>query len=77
MNFDLIIIGSGPGGYVVPSGHPSAGPKVRCVGAELGGVCLTGAVFYKIAVRASVYDYLTHAADYSITIRQCERHLRR
>jgi dihydrolipoamide dehydrogenase len=71
MNFDLIIIGSGPGGYVAAIRASQLGMKVGVVEkAELGGVCLNwGCIPTKSLLKsASVYEYLSHAADYGITI---------
>jgi dihydrolipoamide dehydrogenase len=71
MNFDLIIIGSGPGGYVAAIRASQLGKKVGVVEkAELGGVCLNwGCIPTKSLLKsASVYETLVHAADYGITI---------
>jgi dihydrolipoamide dehydrogenase len=71
MNFDLIIIGSGPGGYVAAIRASQLGMKAGVVEkAELGGVCLNwGCIPTKSLLKsASVYEYLAHAADYGITI---------
>ena len=71
MNFDLIIIGSGPGGYVAAIRASQLGMKVGVVEkAELGGVCLNwGCIPTKSLLKsAGVFETLTHAADYGITI---------
>ncbi len=71
MNFDLIIIGSGPGGYVAAIRASQLGMKVGVVEkAELGGVCLNwGCIPTKSLLKsASVLDYLNHASDYGIEI---------
>ena len=71
MNFDLIIIGSGPGGYVAAIRASQLGMKVGVVEkSELGGVCLNwGCIPTKSLLKsASVYDYLSHAPDYGIDL---------
>jgi dihydrolipoamide dehydrogenase len=71
MNFDLIIIGSGPGGYVAAIRASQLGMKVGVVEkAELGGVCLNwGCIPTKSLLKsASVYEYINHAEDYGISI---------
>jgi len=71
MNFDLIVIGSGPGGYVAAIRASQLGLKTAVVEkAELGGVCLNwGCIPTKSLLKsASVFEYLTHAADYGISI---------
>ncbi|MBN1413894.1 MAG: dihydrolipoyl dehydrogenase [Bacteroidales bacterium] len=71
MSFDLIIIGSGPGGYVAAIRASQLGMKVGVVEkAELGGVCLNwGCIPTKSLLKsASVYEYLSHASDYGVTL---------
>jgi dihydrolipoamide dehydrogenase len=71
MNFDLIIIGSGPGGYVAAIRASQLGMKVGVVErAELGGVCLNwGCIPTKSLLKSAlVYEYLSHASDYGITV---------
>ncbi|TAJ14139.1 dihydrolipoyl dehydrogenase [Marinilabiliaceae bacterium JC017] len=71
MNYDLIVIGSGPGGYVSAIRASQLGLKVAVVEkAELGGICLNwGCIPTKSLLKsASVFDYLKHAQDYGITI---------
>jgi dihydrolipoamide dehydrogenase len=71
MNFDLIVIGSGPGGYVAAIRASQLGMKVGVVEkAEIGGICLNwGCIPTKSLLKsASVYEYMTHAADYGVTI---------
>ena len=70
MNFDLIVIGSGPGGYVAAIRAAQLGLKVAIVErAELGGICLNwGCIPTKALLKsAAVFQYLQHAADYGIT----------
>ena len=71
MNFDLIILGSGPGGYVAAIRASQLGMKVGVVEkAELGGICLNwGCIPTKSLLKsASVFEYMTHASDYGITV---------
>lgn len=71
MNFDLIVIGSGPGGYVAAIRASQLGMKVGVVEkAEIGGVCLNwGCIPTKSLLKsAQVFDYLNHAEDYGVTI---------
>ncbi len=68
-SFDLIILGSGPGGYVAAIRASQLGLKVAIVERErLGGICLNwGCIPTKALLRTSeVYHYLTHAADYGL-----------
>ena len=72
MNYDIIIIGSGPGGYVAAIRASQLGLKTAVVEkAELGGVCLNwGCIPTKALLKsAQVYNYISHAADYGITIK--------
>jgi dihydrolipoamide dehydrogenase len=71
MNFDLIVIGSGPGGYVAAIRASQLGMKVGVVErSELGGICLNwGCIPTKALLKsAQVYEYVSHAADYGITL---------
>ena len=71
MDFDLIIIGSGPGGYVAAIRASQLNMKVAVVErAEIGGICLNwGCIPTKSLLKSSqVFEYITHAADYGITI---------
>jgi dihydrolipoamide dehydrogenase len=71
MKYDLIVIGSGPGGYVAAIRASQLGMKVGVVEkSELGGVCLNwGCIPTKALLKsASVFEYLSHAKDYGITI---------
>ena len=71
MDYDLIIIGSGPGGYVAAIRASQLKMKVAVIErAELGGICLNwGCIPTKSLLKsAQVFDYLTHASDYGITI---------
>lgn len=72
-NFDLIVIGSGPGGYVAAIRASQLGMKVGVVEkAELGGICLNwGCIPTKALLKsANVFEYLQHASDYGITVKE-------
>jgi len=71
MDYDIIVIGSGPGGYVAAIRASQLKMKVGVVErAELGGICLNwGCIPTKSLLKsAQVFDYLNHASDYGITI---------
>ncbi len=71
MDYDVIIIGSGPGGYVAAIRASQLKMKVAVVEkAELGGICLNwGCIPTKSLLKsAQVFEYLNHAADYGISI---------
>jgi len=71
MNFDVLVIGSGPGGYVAAIRASQLGLKTGVVEkAELGGICLNwGCIPTKSLLKsAQVYDYLQHSEDYGITL---------
>ncbi|TVQ08938.1 MAG: dihydrolipoyl dehydrogenase [Bacteroidetes bacterium] len=71
MNYDLIVIGSGPGGYVAAIRASQLGMKVAVVEkTELGGVCLNwGCIPTKALLKsANVFEYLKKASDYGISI---------
>ena len=71
MDYDLIIIGSGPGGYVAAIRASQLKMKVAVVErAELGGICLNwGCIPTKSLLKsAQVFDYLNHASEYGIKI---------
>lgn len=71
MKYDIIIVGSGPGGYVTAIRASQLGFKVAVVEREsLGGICLNwGCIPTKALLKsANVFEYINHAADYGITI---------
>ena len=70
MAYDVIVIGSGPGGYPAAIRASQLGLKVAIIEKEsLGGVCLNwGCIPTKALIKsAQVYDYVKHSADYGIT----------
>jgi dihydrolipoamide dehydrogenase len=71
MAYDLIIVGSGPGGYVAAIRASQLGLKTAVVEREnLGGICLNwGCIPTKALLKsAQVFEYVNHAADYGIKI---------
>lgn len=71
MNYDVIVIGSGPGGYVTAIRSSQLGMKTAIVEkAELGGICLNwGCIPTKALLKsANVFEYLKHANDYGFNV---------
>ena len=71
MKYDVIVLGSGPGGYVTAIRASQLGLKTAIVEKEnLGGVCLNwGCIPTKALLKsAQVFDYLKHASDYGLTV---------
>lgn len=71
MDYDVIIVGSGPGGYVTAIRASQLGLKTAVVEKEsLGGVCLNwGCIPTKALLKsANVFDYINHAEDYGIKV---------
>ncbi|GAA4916530.1 dihydrolipoyl dehydrogenase [Mucilaginibacter defluvii] len=71
MNYDLIVIGSGPGGYVAAIRASQLGLKTAIIEKEsLGGICLNwGCIPTKALLKsAQVFEYINHAADYGIKV---------
>jgi dihydrolipoamide dehydrogenase len=69
-NYDLIVLGSGPGGYVAAIRAAQLGLKTAIVEREnLGGICLNwGCIPTKALLRsAEIYHYMQHAGDYGLT----------
>lgn len=70
MNYDIIVLGSGPGGYVTAIRASQLGFKVAVVEKEsLGGVCLNwGCIPTKALLKsAQVFEYLNHAKEYGLS----------
>ncbi|WP_414675574.1 dihydrolipoyl dehydrogenase [Marivirga sp.] len=73
--YDIIIIGSGPGGYVAAIRASQLGKKVAIVEKEsLGGICLNwGCIPTKALLKsANVFEYISHAEDYGITVKDAK-----
>ncbi|MEQ8532094.1 MAG: FAD-dependent oxidoreductase, partial [Imperialibacter sp.] len=73
--YDLIVIGSGPGGYVAAIRASQLGMKVGVVERdELGGICLNwGCIPTKALLKsAQVFEYINHAKDYGISVKGAE-----
>jgi len=69
MNFDLIVLGSGPGGYVAAIRAAQLGLKTAIIEREsLGGICLNwGCIPTKALLKsANVFEYMNHAEDYGL-----------
>ena len=72
MSYDLIIIGSGPGGYVAAIRASQLGLKTAVVEREnLGGICLNwGCIPTKALLKSAyVFEYIKHASDYGINVK--------
>ncbi len=70
MSYDVIVIGSGPGGYVTAIRASQLGFKTAIIEKEnLGGICLNwGCIPTKALLKsAQVFEYLNHAKDYGIS----------
>ena len=71
MKYDVIVLGSGPGGYVTAIRASQLGLKTAVVEREaLGGICLNwGCIPTKALLKsANVFDYINHASDYGIKV---------
>ena len=71
MNFDVIVLGSGPGGYVTAIRASQLGLKIALIEKEsLGGVCLNwGCIPTKALLKsAQVFEYINHAEDFGISV---------
>ncbi len=79
-NFDVIIIGAGPGGYVTAIRAAQLGMKTAIIEREhLGGICLNwGCIPTKALLRtAEIYDFMNHAADYGLSIEKASFDLKK
>ncbi len=75
MSYDIIVVGSGPGGYVAAIRASQLGLKTAIVEREsLGGICLNwGCIPTKALLKsANVFEYLNHASDYGITVKDAK-----
>lgn len=75
MSYDIIVVGSGPGGYVAAIRASQLGLKTAIIEREeLGGICLNwGCIPTKALLKsANVFEYLTHASDYGITVKDAK-----
>jgi dihydrolipoamide dehydrogenase len=75
MSYDIIVIGSGPGGYVAAIRASQLGLKTAIIEKEnLGGICLNwGCIPTKALLKsAQVYDYIKHAGEYGLKIKEAE-----
>jgi dihydrolipoamide dehydrogenase len=76
MEYDVIVVGSGPGGYVTAIRASQLGLKTAVVEREsLGGVCLNwGCIPTKALIKsANVFDYINHAKDYGINVEKADK----
>lgn len=74
--YDVIVLGSGPGGYVTAIRASQLGLKTAVIEKEsLGGVCLNwGCIPTKALLKsAQVFDYLKHAASYGLTVKEFDK----
>ncbi len=72
MSYDIIVVGSGPGGYVAAIRASQLGLKTAIVEkAELGGICLNwGCIPTKALLKsANVFEYISHSEDYGISVK--------
>ncbi len=74
--YDVIVLGSGPGGYVAAIRASQLGLKTAIIEKEsLGGVCLNwGCIPTKALLKsAQVFEYLKHASDYGLTVKEFDK----
>jgi dihydrolipoamide dehydrogenase len=74
--YDVIVLGSGPGGYVAAIRASQLGLKTAVIEKEnLGGVCLNwGCIPTKALLKsAQVFDYLKHAEDYGLSVENLDK----
>jgi len=73
MNYDVIVLGSGPGGYVTAIRASQLGLKTAIIEKEsLGGICLNwGCIPTKALLKsAQVFDYINHSEDFGIKVKE-------
>ena len=73
MNYDVIVLGSGPGGYVTAIRASQLGLKTAVIEKEsLGGICLNwGCIPTKALLKsAQVFDYINHSEDFGIKVKE-------
>ncbi|MEO8935094.1 MAG: dihydrolipoyl dehydrogenase [Xanthomarina sp.] len=74
--YDIIVLGSGPGGYVTAIRASQLGLKTAVIEKEsLGGVCLNwGCIPTKALLKsAQVFEYLKHADDYGLSVKEFDK----
>ena len=74
--YDIIVLGSGPGGYVTAIRASQLGFKTAVIEKEsLGGVCLNwGCIPTKALLKsAQVFEYLKHAEDYGLSVKEYDK----
>jgi dihydrolipoamide dehydrogenase len=74
--YDIIVLGSGPGGYVTAIRASQLGLKTAIIEKEsLGGVCLNwGCIPTKALLKsAQVFEYLKHANDYGLSVKEFDK----
>lgn len=74
--YDVIVLGSGPGGYVTAIRASQLGLKTAVIEKEsLGGVCLNwGCIPTKALLKsAQVFEYLKHANDYGLVVKEYDK----
>ena len=74
--YDVIVLGSGPGGYVTAIRASQLGLKTAVIEKEsLGGVCLNwGCIPTKALLKsAQVFEYLKHAGDYGLKVSEYDK----
>ena len=74
--YDVIVLGSGPGGYVTAIRASQLGLRTAVIEKEsLGGVCLNwGCIPTKALLKsAQVFEYLKHADDYGLTVKEFDK----
>lgn len=75
MQYDVVVLGSGPGGYVTAIRASQLGLKTAVIEREsLGGICLNwGCIPTKALLKsANVFEYLSHASDYGISVKEAK-----